>query len=130
MNTVDDITFKVKGKHVSAPMSEVKVLPADERHKALVRMKALGSAVAGFARVEGAKVPSSISLMDMSDVEFRKAKAAAYSDPEKRAVFADAETKRYKEGLKSWSDRELALAIHYAEDPQLIRAEQYRRSKK
>jgi hypothetical protein len=55
MNTVDDITFFVKGKTVSSTGKEIKALPADERHKALMRLKALGSAVAGFASMEKPK---------------------------------------------------------------------------
>lgn len=61
MNTVDDLVFKVKGKSVKAPMSEVKALPEAERQKAYMRMRTLGSTVAGFTSAP-AKMPPTIAM--------------------------------------------------------------------
>lgn len=62
MNTVDDLVFSVKGKKVSAPMTEIKALPEAERQKAYMRLRALGSAVAGFTGAP-AKMPPTVAAM-------------------------------------------------------------------
>jgi hypothetical protein len=58
MNTVDDVTFFVKGKRVGTTADIIKALPEEDRRKAYNRMRALGSTVAGFASMEGARVPA------------------------------------------------------------------------
>jgi hypothetical protein len=60
MNTVADIEFKVKGKTVSSDPKKISALPEDERRKAFARMKALGSAVAGFSNMETPKMPPTV----------------------------------------------------------------------
>lgn len=62
MNTVDDLVFKVKGKSVNAPMSDIKALPEEERRKAYARLRALGSTVAGFTGAP-AKMPPTVAAM-------------------------------------------------------------------
>ena len=61
MNTVDDLVFRVKGKTVNAPMSEIKALPEEERRKAYMRLRTLGSAVAGFTSAP-AKMPPTMAM--------------------------------------------------------------------
>jgi hypothetical protein len=61
MNTVDDLVFRVKGKKVSAPMTEIKALPEAERHKAYMRLRTLGSAVAGFTGM-ATKMPPTMAM--------------------------------------------------------------------
>lgn len=62
MNTVDDLVFKVKGNRVGVSAPEVKALPEAERQKAYMRLRALGSTVAGFTGAP-AKMPPTVAAM-------------------------------------------------------------------
>jgi coenzyme F420-reducing hydrogenase alpha subunit len=61
MNTVDDLVFKVKGNRVGASAPELKALPEAERQKAYMRLRALGSTVAGFTGM-AAKMPPTMAM--------------------------------------------------------------------
>lgn len=52
MSKADDVLFKVKGHSVSVSESAMKRLPLIEKTEAYHRLRALGSAVAGFTKPE------------------------------------------------------------------------------